>query len=360
MNLKTSMNDRQHPASQSSLVIFFLCALASLALCVESFAQSPMLIPFQGRLTNPQGVPYTNGQYSVIFNLYDQPVGGTVLWNETHQKVGVINGMINVFLGSINTLTNVDFSQARHLGITIDADGNPNTPDPEMVPRQMIIPAFWAKNSEKLAGYDWSAIMVGGNNPVTGYIPGSKIQATSISSNQIAAGSVSANNLSPGIFNALCPPGSITAFGGTNIPAGWLLCDGTAVSRLTYPQLFSAIGTAWGYGDNSTTFNLPDCTGLFLRGVDKTTNHDPDSGARAAMRSGANNFGVGSYQGDMYFSHTHNIYKGWSFIPNNQSGGSGYIYADCEAGFDHTGPTASSGGSETRPRNVYVNYIIKY
>lgn len=145
---------------------------------------SPTVIPFQGRLTNPQGVPYNSGQYTISFRLYDQAVGGTVLWTEPHAKVGVINGMVNVFLGSINPLTGVDFSQTRHLGITIDADNNPNTADPEMVPRQMIIPAFYAKNSEKLAGYDWSALL-GTNNPATGQIQGGKIADRAIQDRHI-------------------------------------------------------------------------------------------------------------------------------------------------------------------------------
>jgi len=118
-------------------------------------ADSPLLIPFQGRLTDQQGVEYSGGQYTLTFRLYDQAVGGTPIWTETHNNVGTINGMVNVFLGSITSLSNVNFAVQKHLGITIDVDGNPNTADPEMVPRQMIIPTFSAKNSEKLDSYDW-------------------------------------------------------------------------------------------------------------------------------------------------------------------------------------------------------------
>lgn len=130
-------------------------------------AQTPssMLIPFQGRLTDQQGNLRTNGVYTLIFNLYDQAVGGSNLWTERHEKVGVVNGMVNVFLGSITPLDSpapgVDFSSTRYLGITVDADQNSNTSDPEMVPRQMIIPAFWAKaanNALKLRDLDWAAV----------------------------------------------------------------------------------------------------------------------------------------------------------------------------------------------------------
>jgi hypothetical protein len=115
--------------------------------------------------------------------------------------------MVNVFLGSIQPFANVqanpnddvDFSTTRYLGITVDADDNPATADPEMVPRQMIIPAFFAKNSQNLAGYNWSHILTGGsNNPQTGFLNGGKIQSGSITNVQIGAGQVLTANLGDG------------------------------------------------------------------------------------------------------------------------------------------------------------------
>lgn len=66
----------------------------------------------------------------------------------------------------------------------------------------------------------------------------------------------------------LTPPASIIAYGGNVAPSGWLICDGTAVSRTTYATLFSAIGTTYGVGDNSTTFNLPNLLGRAIVGFD--------------------------------------------------------------------------------------------
>jgi len=63
------------------------------------------------------------------------------------------------------------------------------------------------------------------------------------------------------------PPGVILPFGGTAAPTGWLLCDGSAVSRLTYRRLFDVIGEAFGVGDGSTTFNVPNTKGISLTGV---------------------------------------------------------------------------------------------
>lgn len=57
------------------------------------------------------------------------------------------------------------------------------------------------------------------------------------------------------------PVGLVTAFGGSSVPTGFLLCDGSAISRTTFANLFSIVGTTFGVGDGSTTFNLPDCRG---------------------------------------------------------------------------------------------------
>jgi microcystin-dependent protein len=65
----------------------------------------------------------------------------------------------------------------------------------------------------------------------------------------------------------LVPIGSMTDYGGASAPTGWLLCDGTAVSRTTYVDLFGVIGTSFGTGDGSTTFNVPDRRGRVSVGV---------------------------------------------------------------------------------------------
>lgn len=62
------------------------------------------------------------------------------------------------------------------------------------------------------------------------------------------------------------PYGTIVAFGGTSAPSGYLLCDGSAISRTTYAGLFAVIGTAYGVGDGSTTFNIPDLRQRFPLG----------------------------------------------------------------------------------------------
>jgi microcystin-dependent protein len=70
-----------------------------------------------------------------------------------------------------------------------------------------------------------------------------------------------------GVIGRIAPTGVVLPFAGGTIPAGWLLCAGTAVSRTTYANLFAVIGTTYGVGDGSTTFNLPDMQSRVPAGV---------------------------------------------------------------------------------------------
>jgi microcystin-dependent protein len=213
------------------------------------------------------------------------------------------------------------------------------------------------------------------------------------------------------------PVGDVIALSTDEVPAGYLLADGAAVSRATYARLFAkynAAGLPYGVGDGSTTFNLPDLRGEFLRGADNGRNIDtagPAPGPR----------GVGSAQGHQYGQHVHGSgtlaadtvsaahthpdstaptqtallnapgQPGlWLIADSNSSSpivgslvnGStgpaadryraphahpGIVINSGNAPHGHpalTGSTAADGGTpnsnETRPRNVAVNYAVKY
>jgi microcystin-dependent protein len=68
----------------------------------------------------------------------------------------------------------------------------------------------------------------------------------------------------------LVPPGSVTAFAGISVPGGWLYCDGSAIDRTIYADLFSAIGTTFGAGDGETTFNIPNLRGRNIIGLNSS------------------------------------------------------------------------------------------
>ena len=103
------------------------------------------------------------------------------------------------------------------------------------------------------------------------------------------------------------PVGMIMDFAGTSltVPAGYLACDGSAVSRTTYADLFAVIGTTWGSGDGSTTFNLPDLRGRTAIGSGTGTASDATAHT-AGDKSGAETHKLTEAQTPVH-AHTHNM-----------------------------------------------------
>lgn len=180
----------------------------------------------------------------------------------------------------------------------------------------------------------------------------------------------------PSAYNSTTPTGVIHAFGGVTVPAGWLLCDGTAYSQTTYAALFAAVGVA--FGASGGNFNVPDLRGRFVRGTDNmgtgAAGRDPDVGARPQMNAGGNGANaIGSVQGHAMQSH----YHAQSFDKAGTTGNFGQANLATDAGtcllisysgtiaypgnlLNTTGNNSGNQGSDTRPINAYANYIIKY
>lgn len=175
-----------------------------------------------------------------------------------------------------------------------------------------------------------------------------------------AAPTTSLQAATKGYVDAAGPAGIIAPFAGTTAPTGWLSCEGQAISRSTYATLFAAIGTTWGNGDGSTTFNIPDLRGMFLRGTG--TNATGSS-------SGAVGPSVGAYAADTYLNHSHAItdpgHVHSSLITASfplSSGGGNLLAAPGNTGSATTGitvNTSTTGGTETKPKNYGILYIIK-
>jgi len=96
------------------------------------------------------------------------------------------------------------------------------------------------------------------------------IADANITTAKIADANITTVKLAAMTSQALSPVGSVISFAGSEAPAGWLLCDGTAYSRTTYSALFAVTGTAYGNGNGSTTFNVPDLRGRVSVGLDAT------------------------------------------------------------------------------------------
>lgn len=188
-------------------------------------------------------------------------------------------------------------------------------------------------------------------------LPGSLLPLSIDNVGNMSAAQITMAQLVSAVQQALNPSGSILAYGGASAPTGYLLCDGTPYSRTTYASLFSAIGTAYGNGDGSTTFNVPDLRGQFLRGVTGASANDPDAASRTANNSGGNTANnVGSEQGYQVQSHLHsipNIFLGGGGVSNTVQGN------PTNPSLPLSQNTGGTGGNETRPINVYVTFVIK-
>lgn len=145
-----------------------------------------------------------------------------------------------------------------------------------------------------------------------------------------------------GVERPEVPPGAVLFFAATTPPPGFLKANGATISRAVYAKLFAAVGTTFGAGDGSTTFNLPDLRGEFLRGLDDGRGVDA---ARA----------LGSSQDESFKAHTHNVpmYQGTAWT-------SAIKPTSDATGTTNVTTTSSTGGSETRPRNVALLACIKY
>ncbi|MEM7179569.1 MAG: phage tail protein [Spirochaetota bacterium] len=218
------------------------------------------------------------------------------------------------------------------------------------------------------------AVSVGTLNTFTS---GSTVSSSEINSNfitlktaieslntEVQTNLTSITDLNTQIANRLVPVGTTLPYAGSSAPTGFLLCDGSAVSRTTYADLFAILGTTWGSGDGSTTFNLPDARAAvpagagtsvkFVQNVTRTigayvndqfqsfaieanafagnASHDHGSGpplpTQPAPAAGSN-------------ASTSSIFMGLRFLDNTVDG------------FPRV-------GNETRGKQFVVNYIIKY
>lgn len=309
-----------------------LSFLLVLMVAFATFAQNSGLgFNYQAVVRNVDGMLLANSDVSLRISLYPGQMASTPTWVETHNAHTDISGSFGINVGSGSRDANSNVTNYADIDFTA---------------------AYYWLKIEILEGNNWREV--------------SFSQLPSSPYSEVAHNAV--------------PSGMIVAFAGPteNIPAGWLLCDGSEVSRSQYINLYNAIGVAWGAGDNSTTFNLPDLRGMFLRGVAGTdTIGDPDAENRIARYNNGGNIGnnVGSYQGDAIRNITGAVRDniiGYSTNTDtsNHEGSLNWIDVksvgvrkgtswDGFTGISFDASLVVPVGSDNRPKNAYVTYIIK-
>jgi microcystin-dependent protein len=190
-------------------------------------------------------------------------------------------------------------------------------------------------------------------------------------------------NLSFTALPQAVPTGSVHMMATTTVPSGYLKCNGAAIDRTTYADLFAVIGTTHGAGNGSSTFNVPDLRGEFVRGWDDSrgvdsgrnfgtaqshTNavHNHVATATTSISPSAHNH---VFPGDDQLSFTANNRGGWTdrrtgtfpYDADSSTSGGGIIYRTSDATLTASTSvtTATSGSSEARPRNIAMMYVIK-
>lgn len=151
------------------------------------------------------------------------------------------------------------------------------------------------------------------------------------------------------------PSGGVIPFAGSDAPPGWLLCDGSAVSRTDYARLFAVVSTTYGSGDSSTTFNVPDLRGRAPYG--KGTNTDNDALGESDGIAEASRSPKHTLTTDEMPSHAHAVAAiGQTFT----GAGTTYLHASAGAGTGLNPQTAGAGGDGPHDHGFLVlNFIIK-
>ena len=186
-------------------------------------------------------------------------------------------------------------------------------------------------------------------------------------------------NLSFSIVQGV-PSGAVFCIAVASVPSGYLECNGAAVSRTTYAALFAIIGTNYGTGNGSSTFNLPDLRGEFVRGFDN--GRGVDSGRSVASSQSAQNQShnhsasatstAGAHSHSLNYQRKQVEDTGTAFVTDirrqggDGDGGSTTFTNNTDSGFMNnatvsvsTSVSIGNQGSEARPRNIAMMYVIK-
>lgn len=177
---------------------------------------------------------------------------------------------------------------------------------------------------------------------------------------QLTAGSSITSASSP-----LVPSGVMWPYGGASAPTGFLLCDGSAVSRSTYATLFAVIGTFYGVGDGSTTFNLPPAAGRTPIGAGTYTDSVSGSITRALGTTlGAEKHVLSTPEMPSHnhtdSGHTHNTVVGQTGVSGSFGGGFGETFQVATTATSSSAANIQNTGGGTSHNNMQPSFVVNY
>ena len=207
-----------------------------------------------------------------------------------------------------------------------------------------------------------------------GHVTTPKIADDAITTAKIADGAVTQAKINSAVI--FTPVGTVITYAGSSAPTGYLICNGTAISRTTYAALFAIIGTTYGAGDGSSTFNLPNLQEKFIVGSSSNTGYNlADTGGAAEVTLSVNQIPSHTHNdGSLGTStagnhnHTYTAFGGGTSgtVPALRFDGGGGVDFNTSShnGHNHdvTGNTGSTGGGqahENRPPYMALLTCIK-
>lgn len=301
------------------LTLFFIAFILSVSLFAQNSGRG---FSYQAVARDDNGAIRKNEAIEIRFSLLQGGSTGVEDWIEEHTVNTDIYGTFSVIIGTGLRNSNSTYSEFEELSFSN---------------------VYWLKTEIKESG---------------NYIELSNQKLLSV----------------PYAENIGTPVGSIMPYMGTTAPAGWLMCDGSEIDRAQYARLFAVIGTNSGFTDDSN-FRVPDFRGRFLRGASGTTTNDPDRNTRAAQNSGgATGNNIGSLQPDairnitgslnpLNNQHGYTVGTGSGAISTTNSSTQGWesrARSGWVTGWNFDASREVPIGSDNRPTNISVNYIIKY
>lgn len=204
------------------------------------------------------------------------------------------------------------------------------------------------------------------------FAAGTKAKADDVNENFTAIENEINNTLQPGLFEA----GDLKSTARAEAPDGWLLCDGSPVSRATYKDLFAAIGTTYGAGDGVNTFNIPDLRGRVPVGVDgaagRLSENDTLGKSGGHRNMPAHSHAAGSLGTSAEGNHTHwhgawtkmglaggGVQAEWLLAGSSAATAPAGGHAHAVTGSTADAGTGPSGGDDRMQPFLIVNFLIK-